>query len=77
MQINRFNIEEPTAAQQQAFERLQVMVNHALADGRLSRSERDQIMAAIYADHKVTVAECELLRTLEEKIAQGDIYIES
>lgn len=59
------------------FRQIQVMVERALADGRLSRDERDGIMNAIYADKKVTPEESKLWRTLQQKIWQGEVYIDS
>ncbi|HBB32389.1 MAG TPA: hypothetical protein DDZ80_31865 [Cyanobacteria bacterium UBA8803] len=58
------------------FTKIKAMVDRALADGKLSRDEREQIMNAVYADKKVTTEECELLRTLQEKVWKGEIQIE-
>jgi uncharacterized membrane protein YebE (DUF533 family) len=56
---------------------IQAMVERALADGRLSREERDAIMNAIYADKKVTREESKLWRLLQQKIWQGEVQIDS
>lgn len=55
--------------------KIQKMVERAISDGRLTRQERDDIQAAIYADKKVTPEECELWRRVQEKIWQGELQI--
>ncbi|MBO9999600.1 MAG: hypothetical protein J7641_11435 [Cyanobacteria bacterium SID2] len=57
------------------FSALVEKARRALEDGVVSRDERDSIVAAIYADGKVSVEECELFRTIQEKIWQGEILI--
>lgn len=55
---------------------IKVMIDRALADGRLSRQESDAIKIAIYADKKVTPEEAKLFRILQEKIWQGEVLID-
>jgi hypothetical protein len=57
-------------------EKLKVRVEWAIADRRISRYERDDIIRIIYADRRVSVEECEVLRLLQEKIWQGEIQID-
>ncbi|HBE57761.1 MAG TPA: hypothetical protein DEG17_14770 [Cyanobacteria bacterium UBA11149] len=57
------------------FSQIKAMAERALADGKLSREERDRIMAAIYEDKKVTVEEAALMRSIQEKIWKGEIEI--
>jgi uncharacterized membrane protein YebE (DUF533 family) len=57
-------------------EKLKARVEQAIADGYLSRSERDDIMRRIYADRRVSVEECEILRLLQNKIWEGEIQID-
>ncbi|MDC0832718.1 hypothetical protein CKA32_004564 [Geitlerinema sp. FC II] len=46
-----------------------------LEDGVVSREERDALIAAIYADGKVSVEECAIFREIQEKIWDGEILI--
>ena len=57
------------------FSQIKAMAERALADGKLSRQERDRIMTAIYEDKKVTVEEAALMRTIQEKVWKGEIEI--
>ncbi|MDJ0843874.1 hypothetical protein [Crocosphaera sp.] len=52
------------------------MIERALADGRLSRQEDEDIKAAIGADNKVTEEEMKLYRELQQLVFQGDILID-
>jgi hypothetical protein len=52
------------------------MIQRALADGRLSRWESDNIKALIYADKKVTPEEAKMFRLLQDKIWKGEISID-
>ena len=52
------------------------MIERALADGRLSREERDMIEAAINADNVVTEEESKLFRELQQQVFEGDILID-
>jgi hypothetical protein len=52
------------------------MIERALADGKLSRQESDQIKTAIYADKKVTPAEAKMFRLLQDKIWKGEVSID-
>ncbi len=53
------------------------MIERALADGKLSRQESDDIKAAISADEKVTEEECEMFRQLQEKVWRGEVQLEN
>lgn len=57
--------------------KLRAMVEQALADGELSRTERDEIMNAIYSKKTITREECQLMRTLQRKIWTAEIKIQS
>jgi len=57
-------------------EKLKARVDRAIVDARLSREERDDIMRRIYADGRVSVEECEVLRLLQNKIWEGEIQID-
>ncbi len=56
--------------------RIKNMIERALADGRLSRQEDEDIKAAIWADHKVTEEEMKLYRELQQQVFEGEILID-
>ncbi len=56
--------------------KLKKMIERALADGRLSRQEDEDIKAAIAADNKVTEEEMKLYRELQQMVFEGDLKIE-
>ena len=77
MIIEHPNTTEPTAEEKQQLERLKTVINNAVADGKISRKELDDIRAATFADKKVTVAELELYRKLVlDKIETGELEYE-
>lgn len=56
--------------------KIKQIIERALADGRLSRQENDDIKAAIWSDGKVTEDEMKLYRELQQQIFEGEIMIE-
>jgi hypothetical protein len=62
-------------AEQEALSDLAKRAKKALEDGVISRQERDEIVAAIYADGKVSVEECAIFRSIQEKIWLGEVII--
>ena len=56
--------------------KLKKMIERALADGRLSRQEDEDIKAAIRADNKVTEEEMKLYRELQQMVFEGELKIE-
>ncbi len=56
--------------------KLKKMIERALADGRLSRQEDEDIKAAIAADNKVTEEEMKLYREMQQMVFEGDIKID-
>ncbi|MGB5596511.1 MAG: hypothetical protein WBM32_22295 [Crocosphaera sp.] len=58
-------------------QRIKTMIERALADGKLSRQEDEDIKAAIYADRKVTEEEMKLYRELQKLVFEGDIIIDN
>ncbi|MDJ0582184.1 MAG: hypothetical protein AB4060_02165 [Crocosphaera sp.] len=56
--------------------KLKKMIERALADGRLSRQEDEDIKAAIAADNKVTEEEMKLYRELQQMVFEGDLKID-
>ena len=57
-------------------ERIQVMIEWVLADGRLSRFESEVIRAAIYRDKTISPEKARLLRELQQKIWEGEIQLD-
>ncbi len=77
MKSERPNPRELNAQEQQELEKLRAIIESAMADGILTRYERDRISAAMRADGKVTVEELELARTLmQEKAAKGELRLD-
>ena len=77
MKSERPNPRELNAEEQQELEKLRAIIESAIADGILTRYERDRISAAMRADGKVTVEELELARTLmQEKAAKGELRLD-
>lgn len=67
-----------SAIEAQDLATLQVILEHAIADGKISRQEMDGIRAAVFADGKMSIAEAELYRTfIIEKFKRGELEIES
>jgi len=74
MQITRPNAQPPTASELQSIEKLKLLIDHVIADGRVSKAELDSINAQIHADHKVTYGELEVFRELVlAKIQTGEL----
>ncbi len=77
MKIEDSNQRELTPQEQQELEKLRAIIESAIADGILTRYERDRISAAMRADGKVTYEELELARTLmQEKAANGELRLD-
>jgi hypothetical protein len=75
MQVSLNHTEQNSAEQTADLEKIRKIVQRALADGFLSRSERDTLMNAVYRDQKVSLEECALLRSVQEKIWAGEVQI--
>jgi uncharacterized membrane protein YebE (DUF533 family) len=77
MKIEDSNPRELTPQEQQELEKLRAIIERAIADGILTRYERDRISAAMRADGKVTYEELELARTLmRQKAANGELRLD-
>lgn len=68
------NDEQPVSDEQH-LANLKALVQNAIADGKLSRSEMDEIRAALFADGKLTMEEIELVRDVM-KAGLGDGHLE-
>ena len=74
MEISIPQDKKPTPEELKELEKLKVIIENAIADGKLTEPEFARIKAAIRADNKVTVEELELVRTLiHDKIASGEL----
>jgi hypothetical protein len=75
MRIERANAPEPSQAELEHLQQLRTLVEHALANGKLSRDQIQSIQALMGADPRVTVAE---LAVLHETLRQvlGDAALD-
>lgn len=77
MQRENLNQRELTPGEQQDLEKLRTIIENAVADGILTRYERDRISAAMRTDGKVTVEELQTIRTLmHEKAAKEELHLD-
>lgn len=75
MEVHSSRHEVLSETEQEALSDLARRAKKALENGIISRQERDEIVAAIYADGKVSVEECAILRSIQEKIWLGEVII--
>jgi len=57
------------------FAQLRALVDRALEDKKLTRTEVDQIIAAIRADGKISPEEMSLLESIREKVLRREIQV--
>lgn len=77
MKISRPNAKELSSAEIKELENLKLVIERAVADGRISQQEISEISAVFYADGKVTFEELTLYRQLvTDKVAQGFVEFE-
>jgi uncharacterized membrane protein YebE (DUF533 family) len=67
---------ELTTEELQELHKLQATIDQAIADGVLTKAERDAITGTMTADGKVTFEELEMVRQLCEKVAAGELKSE-
>ncbi len=74
MEVSTPKDKQPTPEELKELEKLKVIIESAIADGKLTGAEFDRIKAAIRADQKVSYEEIHLVRTLiYDKIESGEI----
>ncbi len=74
MEINRPNAKELTPEEQNSLAQLKTVVEQAIADGVLTKDERDAIANIILADKKVLPEELDIVRSLiQENAALGKL----
>ena len=77
MLVSRSSAKQPTQEETRLLEKLQVQIERAVADGKISKQEMEDIKRAICADGKVTVEELELYRILvTDRIVAGEVEYE-
>ncbi len=77
MEISHPNRPELTVEELKELDKLRSAIERASADGVINKGEREQIMAILGANGKVTFEELELLRTLlNDKVADGEIVLD-
>jgi len=64
MLIERPNHQELTSDELEKLEQLRVIINQAIADGKISKYEMERIERTIHADGKVSIEEITLMRQL-------------
>ncbi|HEY9614999.1 hypothetical protein [Allocoleopsis sp.] len=74
MKFSRCSNTAPSPAELQDLEKLRVLIERAIADGKLTKYEMESIQAAMRADGKVSFEELELCRQMIwEKIQSGEL----
>jgi len=77
MLVSRSSDKQPTPEETRQLEKLQVQIERAVADGKISKQEMEDIKRSIWADGKVTVEELQLYRMLvTDRIISGDVEYE-
>jgi uncharacterized membrane protein YebE (DUF533 family) len=77
MLVSRSSAKQPTQEETRQLEKLQVQIERAVADGKISNQEMEDIKRAMLADGKVTVEELELYRILvTDRIVAGEVEYE-
>ncbi len=77
MLVSRSSDKQPTPEETRQLEKLQVQIERAVADGKISKQEMEDIKRSIWADGKVTVEELQLYRILvTDRIVAGDVEYE-
>ena len=77
MLVSRSSAKQPTQEETRQLEKLQVQIERAVADGKISNQEMEDIKRAMMADGKVSVEELELYRILvTDRIVAGEVEYE-
>jgi uncharacterized membrane protein YebE (DUF533 family) len=77
MKFTRDDDREITPEEQQELDRLRAVIEQAIADGIITKGERDRISATMRSDGRVTREELELVRTLvTEKVNAGQLTLD-
>ncbi|MEG4215689.1 hypothetical protein QUA27_09205 [Microcoleus sp. Pol14C6] len=77
MLVSRSSDKQPTTEETRQLEKLQVQIERAVADGKISKQEMEDIKRTIWADGKVSVEELELYRIfVTDRIVAGELEYE-
>jgi hypothetical protein len=77
MLVSRSSAKQPTPEETRQLEKPQVQIERAVADGKISNQEMEDIKKSMLADRKVTVEELELYRILvTDRIVAGEVEYE-
>ncbi|MEG4008042.1 hypothetical protein QUA41_19765 [Microcoleus sp. Pol11C1] len=77
MLVSRSSDKQPTTEETRQLEKLQVQIERAVADGKISKQEMEDIKRTIWADGKVSVEELELYRIfVTDRIVAGEVEYE-
>jgi uncharacterized membrane protein YebE (DUF533 family) len=77
MNMSRLDEEDLTPEEQAELDKLRAVIETAIADGIITKGERDRISQAMRADGKVTREELALVRTLvTEKVNKGELTLD-
>lgn len=77
MEIERPNQAPLTEEDLQHLEKLQALLEKAIADGIVTRQELDAIKVQIASNGKVMIEELELVRKfMREKVASGELLVD-
>ncbi|MEG3985482.1 hypothetical protein QUA08_32590 [Microcoleus sp. T3B2] len=77
MLVSRSTDKQPTLEETRQLEKLQAQIERAVANGKISKQEMEDIKRTIWADGKVTVEELELYRILvTDRIVSGEVEYE-
>ncbi len=76
MQVNQGDGTPLTPEEAASLAQLAALIERVTRDGRLSRSEWEEIRAKVRADGRVTPQELDLTNQLMERVNQGVILLE-
>lgn len=77
MEFKRPNDQGLTPEEMQDLERLKTIIEKAVADGKITRTELDNIKTAAWSDKKILFEELELYRKLvQDKINSGELEMD-
>lgn len=74
MPISRPNGKEPSPEEQQDLDKLQAIIDQAVADGKITEDEIAAMKSQAWADGKITSQELELFsKRVMEKLRNGEL----
>jgi hypothetical protein len=55
--------------------KLRHLADCALQDHELSRSERDELIAALYETGQISPEDCQIMRHMQEQVWRGEVHL--